>query len=226
MPEIRGVIFDLDGTLVDSAPDLQASANRLLGEMGYEPLDLATVTSFIGNGIPKLVERSLKTVGAPTRTPDLEAATSRFKAIYGEAPVAFSKLYPGVGDALAELSRQGLALGVCTNKSEQLAKAVVEGMGLGEQISALVGGDTLAQRKPDPEPIYECARRLECPPENCVYVGDSETDEATAVAAGLPFVLFTKGYRKTPVGELRFAAKFEEFVELSGALKSLGTVTV
>lgn len=226
MPEIRGVIFDLDGTLVDSAPDLHASANRLLDEMGYESLDLATVTSFIGNGIPKLVERSLRTVGAPTRAPDLEVATSRFKAIYGEAPVAFSELYPGVGDALAELVQQGLALGVCTNKSEQLAKAVVEGMGLGEQISALVGGDTLAQRKPDPEPLYECARRLECPTENCVYVGDSETDEATAVAAGLPFVLFTKGYRKTPVGELRCAAKFEDFAELSGALKSLGAVTV
>lgn len=217
-PGLRAVIFDLDGTLVDSAPDLHAAAGAFLAEQGHPPLDLATITSFIGNGVPMLVERVLRAVGEPADAAAVAAALPRFNAIYGAAPSALSRLYPGVAEALAALGAAGLKLGVCTNKPVGPARRLLADLGIAPCFAGLVGGDSLAQRKPDPAPLRHLAQDLGVGLEAVAYVGDSETDAATAEATGVPFFLYTKGYRKSPVEAIAHRAAFDDFTRLPALL--------
>lgn len=214
------VVFDLDGTLIDSAPDLLACANRLLAEMELPPLGLAQVTSFIGEGIPPLIERCLAAAGRPMAGAALQAAIDRYKEIYAAAPAEHSRPYPGVVDCLGALQAQRIGLGVCTNKSEPLAREVLDALGLTRFFKAIVGGDTLPVRKPDPAPLTYTATLLGAS-SGLVYVGDSEVDAATAAAARIPFALYTLGYRKAPADSLLAAARFDDFAELTGILSRL-----
>lgn len=217
----RAIVFDLDGTLVDSVPDLHAAVAAFLAERGHAPLDLATIIGFVGNGVPVLLERVLRAVGEAADAESLEAALPRFNAIYGAAPAALSQLYPGVAAALEALAAAGHPLGVCTNKPEEPARRIVEEMGIAGFIAALTGGDTLAARKPDPAPLHHTAGLLQAELTSVVYVGDSEVDAATAAAAGVPFVLFTEGYRKSPVAEIAHHAALNDFAELPGLVAAL-----
>lgn len=219
----KAIIFDLDGTLVDSAPDLHACINALLSELGLDPLDLDLVTSFIGEGIPPLVERSLAAAGKRAGAGALSAAVSRYKQIYGAAPAALTRPYEGVPDCLGVLRDCGWKLGVCTNKAEDLAQRVIGAVGLSATFSAIVGGDTLSVRKPDPRPLLHAANLLSAGTDRTIYVGDSETDAATARAAHIPFVLFTRGYRKTSIEEIASTASFEEFEALPALIERLGS---
>ncbi len=215
----RAIVFDLDGTLVDSVPDLHAATAAFLAERGHAPLDLATVIGFVGNGVPVLLERVLRAVGEAADAESLQAALPRFNEIYGAAPAALSKLYPGVAEALEALDAAGHALGVCTNKPEGPARRIIEEMGIAGFIAALTGGDSLAARKPDPAPLRHTAGLLQAELNAVIYVGDSEVDAATAAAAGVPFVLFTEGYRKTPVAEIAHHAALSDFAELPGLIQ-------
>ncbi|WP_193370657.1 phosphoglycolate phosphatase [Pelagibius marinus] len=217
----RAIVFDLDGTLVDSVPDLHAATATFLAERGHAPLDLATVIGFVGNGVPVLLERVLRAVGEAADAESLQAALPRFNEIYGAAPAALSKLYPGVAEALAALAADGHALGVCTNKPEGPARRIIEEMGIAGFIAALTGGDSLAVRKPDPAPLRHTAGLLQAELTSVVYVGDSEVDAATAAAAGVPFVLFTEGYRKSPVAEITHQAIFDDFAVLPDLVAAL-----
>lgn len=215
------VVFDLDGTLVDSAPDLQACANQLLAELGLPALGLAQVTSFVGEGIPPLIARCLSAAGRSTTGVQLDAAIGRYKQIYAAAPARHSRLYDGVLDCLERLQERQVKLGVCTNKSESLARTVLAALRLDKYFPAVVGGDTLATRKPDAAPLLHTVRLLEAGIGDTVYVGDSEIDAAAAVAAGLPFALFTRGYRKLPVEQLTHAVRFNDFGALAELLAGL-----
>lgn len=200
------IVFDLDGTLIDSAPDIHAAANKMLTEEGIAPLDLATITSFIGNGLPHLVKLVMETTGLDMdRHADLSA---RVLAHYNAASSDLTVPYPGLLSALAALAAQGHAMGVCTNKPEEPARAVLRDLDLGP-FDVVIGGDSLPQRKPDPAPLHAAFDALGSGP--VVYVGDSEVDAATAHAAGVPFLLFTEGYRKTPVDQLPHWATFDHF---------------
>jgi phosphoglycolate phosphatase len=212
---IRAVIFDLDGTLVDSAPDLHAAAVALLDELGAEPVTLAQVHGFVGHGIPKLVESLLGASGLPAKDRALAKAVSRFKELYGAAPVELTRPYDGVEEMLGSLSARGLKLGVCTNKPEALTRQVLAGVALDRHLHAAVGGDTVGRMKPHPEPLRHCAGLLGAGTEDALYVGDSETDAATAAAAGMAFALYSGGYRKRPLTQFEGCFIFHDFAELT-----------
>ena len=212
------VIFDLDGTLVDSAPDLHASMNALLARHGADPLDLATLRSFIGNGVPTLVRRAFAARALPCEDESHRAAVADFHALYDADPAGRSLIYPGVTDLLAALSGRDVPMGVCTNKYENGAALVLETLGLARHFAAVVGGDTLPVLKPDPAPLRLCAERLGVPPERLLYVGDSEVDAETAAAAAVPFALFTGGYRRSPAEAIPAMLRFDTFAALSAHL--------
>jgi len=195
------VVFDLDGTLIDSAPDIRASANHMLEGLGTDPLDLETVISFIGNGIPKLVERCLAHVNLPANIhPEALAA---FSAHYNAHPMTLTEMYPGAASLLTDLACRDVALGICTNKPEAPARAILEGLGIAGQFQAVIGGDTLPVRKPDPAPLHAAIAALGATPETTLYVGDSETDYLTARNAGIPIAYFTGGYQRRPIEDFR-----------------------
>ncbi len=210
----KGIIFDLDGTLVDSAPDLHAISNAVLAAHGHAPLTLEEVTSFIGNGIPKLVERCFRAVDSPLEGKALESATAMFLEKYAEAPAKHSTFYPGVLETLDKLKEQGFVLGICTNKTEKMADLIVKEMGVSSYFACVAGGDRIKEKKPAPEPLINCAREMGCKPENIIFVGDSETDAATAENADVSFILFTEGYRKIKASELYHQALYCRFSHL------------
>ena len=218
-PPIPGpVVFDLDGTLVDSAPDLHAAANRMLAELGRPPLSLAQVTGFIGNGVPKLVERCLQATGG---VEGLQAgALARFRRHYDASPAELTRPYPGAVAALQALRGAGRRLGVCTNKPEAPARKLLALLGMHRHFDAVVGGDSLAVQKPDPAPLCHAIAALGGDPGSALYVGDSEVDAATAENAGVAFALFTQGYRRTPVERLRCAFAFGDFAELGEIVRA------
>jgi len=213
---MRAVIFDLDGTLCDSAPDLQAAANRLLAGLGKAPLSLDMVRGFIGNGVPKLVERVMLASGiafSPERHGDL---TREFARIYGTDPVAGTVLYPGVRQVLDGLRSEGRAMGVCTNKVHHITMQVLRGLEIDGYFGSVIGGDSLPVHKPDPAMMRACIGELGGT--DVIYVGDSEVDAATALAAGIPFALFSGGYRKSPVEKIPHDALFDDFSQLPDIL--------
>ena len=217
---IRAVIFDLDGTLVDSAPDLHAAATALLAERDLPPPTLADVRGFVGNGVPKLVERCLAAAGAPAEGRDLDEAVARFRALYGADPARLTRPYDGVEAALGALSARGLLLGVCTNKPEGVSRDLLARLGLDRHLRAIVGGDTLAVMKPDPEPLLHAVRLLGAGPQEALFVGDSGTDADTADAADVAFALYSGGYRKRPLASFGECFVFHDFAALTAHVEA------
>ena len=221
---MRAIIFDLDGTLCDSAPDLRATSNALLRSMGYQPLSLDVIRGFIGNGVPKLVERVMKHSDIEFTTERHADLTATFEKLYAEKPVAHTVLYPGVLDALDLLKSRGYVMGVCTNKVHGITLQVLEGLKIDKYFGSVVGGDSLPTHKPDPAMMHHCIKELGA--NEVWYVGDSEVDAATAVAANIKFSLFTNGYRKSPVSEIPHDSRFSTFADLAGFLSAVGEKTV
>lgn len=205
------IVFDLDGTLIDSAPDIHAATNLLLAEDGLEPLTFAEVKSFIGKGVPHLVARVLEAVGEAPEGPRHGDYVRRFEARY-ETAVGLTLTYPGVPDALCALRDAGMRLGLCTNKPIAPTRAVLDHLGLTDFFGAIIGGDSLPWRKPDARPLLATFEALGAA--GGVYVGDSEVDAETASAAGTPFLLFTEGYRKKSIEALAPRAHFSDFAAL------------
>ncbi|WP_157981993.1 HAD-IA family hydrolase [Oceanicella sp. SM1341] len=203
------IIFDLDGTLVDSAPSLCAAGNRLTEELGRAPVDVETYKRFVGRGIPKQVEGLLEhTGGVPG---DLSAHVARFREIYDENPLVATRPYEGVAEALAALRAAGHRLGICTQKPTEPGRRVLGGLGLSPLFDGFTFGDTIAVMKPDPEMIRNTLKDMG--PGPVVFVGDSETDAATAANFGCPFVIHEHGYRKRPWAEIAHAAHFATWAE-------------
>ncbi len=203
------IVFDLDGTLIDSADDIRALANGILAAEGAPPLTIAEVRRFVGNGASVFVARMREARGLA------EGAHARLLADFVggyESAVGLTLPYPGVPEALEALRVAGHGLGVCTNKPLKPCRAVLDHLGLGEMFGAVIGGDSLAVLKPDPAPLMAAFAALGDGP--MLYVGDSETDAETARRAGVPFLLFTEGYRKTEPSDIPHAARFARFAEL------------
>ncbi|MEN9410009.1 MAG: phosphoglycolate phosphatase [Pseudomonadota bacterium] len=208
----RAVLFDLDGTLVDSAPDIHAGVSVVLREEGVEPLPFEIVRGFIGNGVPVLMTRVMAAVGMGEDARLHRDLCARFIRWYEDAPAGLTKPYAGVEAALRGL---GVPMGLCTNKPEGPTRALLAQMGWAGFFPVIVGGDTLALRKPDPAPLLEAMARIGG---GAVFVGDSEVDAETADRAGVAFLLFTGGYRKAPVEALPHRAAFDHWAEFPGLL--------
>ncbi len=215
------VVFDLDGTLVDTLPDLHAAVRALLGESGLDTPSAAEVRTMIGDGARSLVERSLAWADAPVDAAGLDAAFQRFLEIYGTAPCEASRLYANVEATLTALGAAGVRLGVCTNKPQAPSEAILEGLGIDRFFAAVVGGDAVPRRKPDPAHILDVLGRLGATPEASVMVGDSHNDLAAARAAGVRCVLVDYGYTVVPAMELGADRVIADFAELEAALAGL-----
>ncbi|MGF1650041.1 MAG: HAD-IA family hydrolase [Hyphomicrobiaceae bacterium] len=212
-----GIVFDLDGTLVESAPAICKIANAFMAERGLRPLDLAETRAYVGNGAATFLERALKARSAF----DMEAFPAqceRFLAHYAAAPPEDNLPMPGSVAALAQLAATGHRLALCTNKPTEPTMAIVEALGWSDLIRVVVAGDTLPYRKPHPAPLLKAAKDLDTP--TVFSIGDSEVDCACAMAAGLPFVLYTGGYLNgdlaaEPVG------RFADFAGLPSLINRL-----
>lgn len=211
------IIFDLDGTLVHSVPTLAAAGNALLAELGRPPLSLDTVTAEVGRGVPALVRGILDRSGGVPGS--LDPHLERFRAIYDSDPITGTEPYSGVEAMLADLAEAGHGLGVCTQKPLSPTRALLEALDLAPPISALTGGDSLDVLKPDPRMLRHTADQLA--PGPVVMVGDSEIDAATALAAEVPFLLFTRGYRRQSVSRIPHAATFDRHADLARCLEAI-----
>lgn len=218
MSEPLNLVFDLDGTLIDSAPQIHAAANIVFANKGFSPLSQETVRGFIGNGVGVLVSRSMAHLGID---PDAELhaeLVGNFVRIYEEA-FDLTTLYPGVSTALTELSAAGHRLAICTNKPLGPTRAVLHHFGLSALFPVVIGGDSLPQRKPDPAPLRAALQALG--PGKALFIGDSEVDAETARAAGVPLVLFSGGYRKTAAETLGARVIFDHHAALPGLIDQL-----
>lgn len=214
-PSLAAVVFDLDGTLVDSAEDLRAACNTLLAELGREPLDLATIKSFIGDGVARLLERVLQASGGPPAGQEQSALLRRFLDIYEADPSSHTRPFPGVVETLARLRQQGLRLGICTNKPIIATQRLLDDLGLRQLVDAVVGGDSFPSRKPSPEPLLGLLAMLGTPAAQAAMVGDNEHDVAAGRAAGVAKVLIMRhGYSRVPLEQLAHDGVVESFSEL------------
>jgi len=210
------IVFDLDGTLIDSAPDIRAAANVMLAGEGAAPLDMATTISFIGNGIPKLVERAMRARDLPMA--DHARLTQAMLEAYDKNPATLTRLYDGLEALLPALREDGHRLGVCTNKPLAPTRQILDIFGITELFDVIIGGDTLTVKKPDPAPLLAAYDALG--EGGRLYVGDSEVDAETAERANVTFALFTEGYRKVPVEKLPHELAFADFSELGAYIVS------
>ena len=209
--DCSAVIFDLDGTLVDTAQDIVAAVDALLAECGRAPIGLAAGRRLIGDGARVLVQRAFLASGAPA--PDVDAATARWFEIYGASLASFSRPYPNVATILAALRKRGRKLAVCTNKADALAIRLLEMLDLADYFDAIVGGD-VPYRKPDPRHLLATAERIGVRPSDCLMVGDSSNDAAAAKAARMKLVVVDWGYSSIVPVALGGDAVIGDFAEL------------
>ncbi|MDH5577897.1 MAG: phosphoglycolate phosphatase, partial [Betaproteobacteria bacterium] len=187
------VLLDLDGTLLDTAPDLAAAVNAMLSGQGLDPLPESTVRDLIGRGIPQLVEKSLVAAGLPL-TCELEPALISFGGHYARLNGRASRPYPGVLEALERMRAAGLKLACVTNKASAFTAPLLEKTGLAPLLDAVVSADQVDRRKPHPEPFLHACRMLQVRPAEAVVIGDSANDAEGARAAGCRVLLVTYGY--------------------------------
>lgn len=202
MPRVEAIVWDLDGTLVDSAPDLRTALNAVLDKRGFFTHSLETVRSMIGAGVPKLVERGFNAVGVRVDATQLHALVEIFKEEYKTCATDLTRPYAGIVDALEQIRTLNIPMGVCTNKPEAFTRQILEGLGLSRFFSSVVGGDTTDRRKPDPLPLLTCLQGLDAKPAASLMIGDSAHDVHAAHAAGVFVGVVPWGYRSAPVEDL------------------------
>ena len=220
----RCVVFDLDGTLCDTAQDLIAAANAALDHLGSperldadDPGDRATAL----RGGKAMLRRALGREGEADAA-QVEAGYGPLLDAYGAAICVHTRFYPGAREAVARLRGAGTAVAICTNKPERLARSLMEALGAADDFDALVGADTLPVRKPDPAPLRAAVEQAGGALTRSVLVGDTDTDRDTAAAAGVPSILVTFGPHGADVAELRPDALLHDYDQIEAALMVVG----
>jgi phosphoglycolate phosphatase len=211
------IVFDLDGTLVDSAADLAASLNHALACLGRPPVPPASVRSMVGEGARALLRRGLAASGESEEAL-VEAGLGPFLDFYAGNIAVHSRPFPGAEALLDRLDGAGARLGICTNKPEALSQALVAALGWSGRFHALLGADSLPVRKPDPAHLLATIAAAGGRPARALFVGDSRTDAETAAAARVPLILLRHGYSTVPVDTLGAEAVIDGFHQFEGAL--------
>jgi phosphoglycolate phosphatase len=214
------ILFDLDGTLVDTAPDLTAALNHALAVLGRPPIPAGDVRHMVGRGVRALLERGLAATGAVSDEL-VDAGVTPFLDFYARNIAVGSRPFPGVETAMDRLAAAGHGLAVCTNKPQALADRLIATLGWTARFRAVVGADSVPARKPDPGHVLATLAAAGGEASRALFVGDSRTDAEAARAAGLPLVLVRFGYSEEAVDELGAGALIGHFDGLEAAVRQL-----
>jgi phosphoglycolate phosphatase len=219
------VVFDLDGTLVDTAPDLIETLNVVFAREGLRPVDYASARNMIGGGARRMIENGLRFEGRSFDRGEVDRMLADFLAYYADHIADRSQPFPGLTAALDRLAAHEHRLAVCTNKLEGLSRLLLDELDLTRRFAAICGQDTFGIQKPDPEILRRTIQAAGGEPARAIMVGDSGTDIATARAAGIPVVAVDFGYSETPVAKLGPDRLIGHFDELAAAVRDLGAVS-
>jgi phosphoglycolate phosphatase len=215
------IAFDLDGTLVETAPDLIHATNHALAARGLEPVAPEEIRPFISFGARAMIRKGLAFHGHEISDGEFELLFSRFITYYAENIAVGSHLFPGLSDALDSLAARGVRFAVCTNKQEGLSRKLLDALGITPRFAALAGRDTFPVCKPHPDHLFGAIRLAGGDTNHAVMVGDSDVDIATAKAAGIPIVAVDFGYTDVPVSDLSPDAIISHYRELEGAIDGI-----
>ncbi|MBT8058158.1 MAG: phosphoglycolate phosphatase [Xanthomonadales bacterium] len=218
LPSPAAVVWDLDGTLVDSATDLAKALNELLLENGQHSHSVEKVRTMIGAGVAKLIERGFRAAGAPVDASRRDAMMPRFMELYTACATETTQLVPHAREALEYFYHAGVKQGLCTNKPFTVTRLIVSTLDISGFFSSIVGGDSTAARKPHPLPLLTCLEELETRPEDAVMVGDSGADVGSARAAGVPVILVPDGYTGEPAVSLGADYVVGSLADLPGSM--------
>src|SRR5580693_5014255 len=221
MASVRTVVFDLDGTLVDTAPDLINALNFVLDREGLPPVPLQSARSMIGAGARRLIERGLELEGRAASYEDVTRLTGDFIDYYAAHIADGSRPFDGLEDALDELSGRGYRFAVCTNKLEWLSKRLLDQLGLSSRFSAICGADTFGVSKPDPAILQQTVARAGGQLSSAIMVGDAGPDIGVARRAGIPVIGVEFGYAEVPIADLKPDRLIAHMAELPATVESL-----
>ncbi|MXN67123.1 phosphoglycolate phosphatase [Stappia sp. GBMRC 2046] len=216
------LVFDLDGTLIETMGDLAAALNFALEDAGHKAIDPERIRSMVGHGARKLIERGLEANGVNADDATIDPLFDRFIEYYSANIAVHSQPFPGILEAIARFREEGWACAVCTNKLEGLSRPLLDALDMTKYFEAIVGGDTFDKPKPDAMPVLGAIERAGGDPARAVMVGDSRTDIDAARAAGIPVVAVTFGYTPVHVSELGPDKVISHFDELYDAVGSIG----
>jgi phosphoglycolate phosphatase len=221
MTSIRTVVFDLDGTLVDTAPDLINALNFILEREGMPPVPLHAARTMIGAGARKLIERGLELDGRVTSVEDISRLTNDFIDYYADHIADASRPFEGLESALDDLSGRGYRFAVCTNKLEWLSKLLLDQLGLSARFAAICGADTFGVSKPDPAILRQTIALAGGQLSSAIMVGDAGPDIGVARRAGIPVIGVEFGYTEIPIADLKPDLLIGHFSDLPAAVESL-----
>jgi phosphoglycolate phosphatase len=220
---MRTIVFDLDGTLVDTAPDLISTLNLVLADEGSPPVAYDDARRMIGGGSRRMIERALIAEGRNVSVAEIDRMFSAFIAHYGAHIADRSRPFPHLEPVLDRLATEGCRLAVCTNKLEWLAVKLLDALKLSPYFAAICGQDTFGVQKPDPKILRLTIRRAGGEAARAIMVGDSLTDMRTARAANVPVIAVAFGYSEVPVASLQADRLIGSFAELPAAIAAIDT---
>lgn len=215
------LVLDLDGTLLDTAPDLLGALNIVLGEEGLPPVDRSALTTNFGQGARSLIVEGFRRAGADLAVERIEFLVARFVTVYGGRLAEETAPFPGAIAALDRMAARGVKLAICTNKRAHLAGPLLDTLGLSHRFAAILGGDSLPVRKPHPDHLIGTVRAAGGDPGASVMVGDSDADIEAARSAGIPVIGVSFGYTPGPIADLSPDAVIDHFDALDAALAAV-----